>query len=415
MVTTSIFMGGSKTHKKISHNDCQILNIKDIQTVTTLIVYICILKNRPPLFLFSVSAYHTPDKKKEKENPMKTFGRMAFGPLIVLFFLAGCGGVGSSGGGTETREITGTVSSSGTSALKTQTDADCAADTVIATDPSGGTIVAEVDEICNFSLTLEIGQSYVISFSRDGVFVATLIFDSGVGGFTGSDLTITAGDGAIALGQITITGNVAIPEFEPEEQTDEDGDGLNDLEDEDDDNDGVEDELDGDDCDLDGVEGEEEEESCEEGDLARVLEVKPRNDPHPELGEDRVDLEKEVKARISCEVDQTTVTAETFRVESDADTIACTFEFSGTGSSGNRIQCKHDGQDFLPDTVYTATIDGVKCLDGRDVEPRSWSWLTEEEDEDEGDVEDDLDEEDEADDDEEEDDAEEDDDEGEED
>lgn len=345
---------------------------------------------------------------------MKTFERTALGPLIVLFLLAGCGGAGSSGGGTETREITGTVSSSGTPALKTQTDADCAADTVIATDPSGGTTVAEVDELCNFSLTLEIDRSYVISFSKDGVFVATLLFDSGVGGFTGSDLTITAGDEAIALGQITITGNVAIPEFEPEEQTDEDGDGLNDLEDEDDDNDGVEDEIDGEDCDLDGVEeGGEEEESCEEeGDLARVLEVKPRNDPHPELGEDRVDLDKEVKARISCEVDQTTVTAETFRVESDSDTIACTFEFSGTGSSGNRIKCKHGSQDFLPDTVYTATIDGVQCLDGRGVEPRSWSWLTEEEDEDEGDVEDDLDEEDEAEDDEEdeEDDAEEDDD-----
>lgn len=295
--------------------------------------------------------------------------------------------------------------------MKTQTDRECLADTVIATDTAGETTVTSVDSACDFTLELAIGSSYVISFTEDGSFLATLIFDSGIVGFTSSDLTMTAGVGAIDLGPISISGNLAVPENEPEAETDEDGDGLDDLEDEDDDDDGVEDELDGEDCDLDGIEeGDEEDEECGEETTARVLEVKPRNDPHTDEGEDRIDLDKDVKARLSCEVDQSTVTEETFRVDSPSDVISCTYKFSGSGRSGNRIECEHDDQDFLPDTVYTATVDGVKCLDGRDVTPRSWSWLTEEDDDDKGDVEDDLDDEDEAEDDDEDEDEEEEDD-----
>lgn len=319
----------------------------------------------------------------------------AFSLAGMLIFLVSCAGGAGGGSSSDTRALTGNVSGESPPALKAQTSDDCAADTVIATDASGNTTTASVNEACDFTMDLQIGQSHVISFSSDGTFVATLIFDSGVGGFTSSDFKIGTGSGAIDLGLVTIRGKLATPEKEPKEQTDEDDDGVNDLEDDDDDNDGVEDELESEDCDLDGVEeGDDEGEDCEEEDTARVLEVKPRNDPHPELGEDRVDLDKEVKARISCEVDQDTVTSETFRVASDSDTVACSFDFSGSGHSGNRIECEHEA-DFLPDTVYTVTIDGVRCLDGREVTPRSWRWLTEEEDDDDGDIEDELDEEDE--------------------
>lgn len=342
--------------------------------------------------------------------------------LAGLMATAGCGGSGDTTGGART--ITGSLALPETSLSQSRTLITCLADTVLATDTEGTTVTETVSEDCAFEVSLTIGKSYVISFALNGEFVATLVFDSGITGFASSSLSLADGENAIDLGVVTISGSTASSAKNPLEQNDRDDDGENDLEDEDDDNDDVDDELE-EDCDLDGflddldLDSECEEEDDDEmenaGDTAMVLEVKPRNDPHPENGDDRVDLDKEVRARISCEVDSSSVTAETFQVVAESgEAIACAYEFSGSGNSGNRIECNHE-EDFLADTIYQATLDGVMCEDGRMVEARTWQWLTEEADDDEGDAEDEIDEEDEEDDEDEdgdeEDDADEDDDE----
>lgn len=334
--------------------------------------------------------------------------------IIGLSLIAGCGG-GTSGTAADdtegdSRTVTGSLASAGGAGLMKGLHADdCEADMIIATTTSGETSSADVEEDCSFSLSLSVGRSYVISLALDDDFIATLIFDSGIRGDTTSVLPLSSG-GILDLGIITIFGNVATAEHEPLDECDQDGDGEDDLEDEDDDDDGVEDEEE-EDCDFDGSldDYDEDDGECEEGEdenIAYILSVKPYDDPE---GWDPVDLEREVKARIDCEVDESTVTSETFYVVSEdgEHMVECNYEFSGSGS---KIECDHDDfEDFLPDTYYSATIDGVMCLDGRAVETLSWIWLTEAEDTDEGCREDELDEEDELEEEEEEDDEEEDD------
>lgn len=324
---------------------------------------------------------------------------LAIGLMMILITCSGTGSTDETAT-DEIRTVTGTVPAANASinSLMTRQAAECAADTVMATDTAGETTSATVGADCSFSLTLSVGKAYVISLVLEDEFVATLLFDSGVGGFTTSTLPVGEGEEIIDLGSITISGIVATSDREPLEQNDCDGDGEDDLADDDDDNDGLDDDEE-EDCDLDGhIDDVDDDDDCEEDedreDEGRVLEVKPRNDPHPELGEDRVDLDKEVRARISCEVDRTSVSATTFRVEATGDVIACTHEFSGRGR-GDTVKCHHDDDDFLADTTYTATLEGVLCTDGRTVKTTSWSFRTETEDDDEGDAEDQIDEEDE--------------------
>lgn len=330
---------------------------------------------------------------------------------LLILGAIGLAGCGVTDGASNTRAITGTVAASQANSLQALAADTCAADKVIATDTAGTATTTDVADDCSFQLTVDTGKSYAIGFTRNDSFVATVVFSSGTAGFSGSDFAVSPGDTPIALGTITISGSTAVPASNPLNQTDQDGDGVADLDDTDDDEDGIEDEMEGD-CDLDGVLDDFDESSdCDEAPegMARVLEVKPRNDPHPDKGEDRIDLDKDVRARISCEVDHATVTSETYAVisENGLDVVSCQYNFSGTGKSGNRIKCEHE-TDFLPDTIYTATIDGVLCANGTVVESRSWSWLTEtEEDDEEGDGEEELDDEEEAGEEEEDDDDEE--------
>lgn len=327
-------------------------------------------------------------------------------PVLAGFLtVVGCGG-GASETTTETtsttRALTGNVDggTASVSALKALANTACLADTVIATDTAAATTTADVAEDCSFSVDLATGKSYAISFLLNGEFVASLIFDSGISGFSGSSLPISDGDTAIDLGTVTFSGSTAIPEIEPLDQIDCDDDGIFDSDDDDDDGDDVSDDEE-EDCDLDGVSDDwdesEDDDACttDLGDVAQVYEVKPRNDPNPEEGEAFVDLDKEVRARIGCLVDTSTVTDTTFQVASESDTIACTFEFSDEGDSHRKIKCKHEDQDFQASTLYTITLDGIQCEDGRGVESRSWSFMTTDEDTSDGDVEDDIDEEDE--------------------
>lgn len=343
------------------------------------------------------------------------------GTLVVgmLTILSGCLGSGLQiGPGEETRTLTGTLgaavaaleASDGGSEegetsdlddLEEFPEGDCAADTVVATDSSGESVTTSVEEDCSFSIDLEIGRSYVVGFSLEGEFLAVLIFDTGVG-FASENITIGDGAGPINLGQVTITGNTAVAASNPTEQMDFDEDGLSDFEDDDCDGDGVRNEEEPD-CDLDGTadDFDEDNASCEEEDaeeedtdleLAWVLEVKPRNDPHPELGDDRVDLDREIKARIACLVDPDSVNEETFRIEHDFEPLVCEYEVEDQRNNRHsRITCDPE-EGMHPDSLHTAVIEGVQCLDGRTVETAAWSWLTEREDHDRGHYEDELDE-----------------------
>lgn len=335
---------------------------------------------------------------------MKKITRRFFSILGGVILLSGCmggSGVGGSSGGSSsegTREVTGTLASSDAAALHLGgSPGECAADTVIATDSLGKTITTAVDKECNFAIELKIGKSYVIGFSHGGSFVAVLVFDTGVG-FASENITIGEGSGPIRLGSITMRGNVAIPEHNPFEEEDCDNDGKPDFDDPDDDNDGVPDNEETD-CDLDGIPDDLDEDNatCKKDDqkivpeLARVLEVKPRNNPHPERGSGRVDLDRDIKARINCLVDPKTVHEDTFRIDHDDKELACVYEVKDDyDKKHSKIICGHE-QDMHPDALYVATIEGVKCLDGRIVKTKAWGWLTERSDEDHGHFEDDLD------------------------
>ncbi len=322
--------------------------------------------------------------------------------LIFLAVLAwaGCGGSsGSIGGGSGGTTVTGNVPATPAALVKNVTaSANCVADTIIATDTTGASISADMEDDCSFSLTLSLDTSYILSLVLNGDFVATLIYDSGISGFTTSVLRIDGSSSLIDLGQLTISGNVATVGNNPMSETDQDDDGDSDFTDTDDDNDDISDANEPD-CDLDGIinDYDEENDTCDnlssDNTVARVTEVKPRNDPHPESGEDLIDLDKEVKARISCEIDQSTVTADTFRVETEdmSSSIDCSYEFGDSGETGNRVVCKHDSDPFLVDTTYVATIDGVRCLDGRSVTAGTWTWHTMTSDSTSGDAEDEID------------------------
>lgn len=336
----------------------------------------------------------------------KNKNKLVAAVVSISILFAACSSTASDANtDSTTRAITGNVSSASSAALSTSflarfafaadaAAADCSADSIIATDVAGATVVATVDSACDFSLDLELEKSYVVSLTQDGAFVATLIFDSGLTGFTSSALALSASDSAVDLGWITINGTVATPENNPLSYCDKDDDGENDLIDDDDDEDGVED-SDERDCDYDGFldddDGEYSEEhsdSCATVDGEFITRVKPYDD-----GE-AIDLDKEVKIYTTCAIDEATVSAATFAVVADSgEALACTFEVS-SDDEHNELKCKHEETPFAADTVYTVTVDGLQCVAGDAIASAEWSFSTEATDDDDGDYEDDFDDED---------------------
>ncbi len=313
---------------------------------------------------------------------LQKFGALFF-LLIAIVLYSGCGG-GSAEGGTEfgnpTRVVQGVVVEEGESFLKKQTtDSDCPADTVIATDSSAQTTIVAIDESdCFFDMELTADKGYVISFVLNDEFVATLIVQKNSSSLRSHVVFIAEAEIVMDLGDITIIDNEAFPENEPYTQNDQDDDGIDDFSDEDDEGDGVSDDEE-EDCDLDGFldyfdfdnsDCESDEDEGDEEDEF-IVEVTPFNE------EDFVSLDEAVSVLFSCEVDQESVTDESFIVEADDDLIECQFEFT---DSDEVVTCGHDDQAFLPDTTYTATIDGVTCEDGTELEAASWQWTTDEED-----------------------------------
>lgn len=275
-----------------------------------------------------------------------------------------------------TRTLTGTLSGSSETS-KTLSSAGCEADTVIATATDGTTVNGDVDAACGFALSVSVGQSYVVSFVLEGSFVATLIVDSGVAGFTATEIRIGDGDATIELGSVTIEGTVATAAKDPAEDNDSDGDDIDDADDADDDGDDVPDE-----------------EECEDNDTsashARVLRVQPRK------GVEHVGPFRTVRVLFSCRIDPESVTPVTFRVASDDHEVECQYRMGrwhrpwihslaakhrGQQDHLKRrrmhvVRCRHVADPFQLDTRYTARIDGVRCRDGRAVAPAEWSWDT---------------------------------------
>lgn len=317
---------------------------------------------------------------------MKNFFNMIL-MVILGFILSKCGG-GSAQGGSEfgnptTRSLVGTVVSSGSSnisALKASTEGSCPADQAVATSSNGETTLASVQTAdCSFDLDLVTGKSYAISFSLEDTFVATLIVTNAGSSFTSSVVYIASGSTAINLGQVVILNGEALPENEPLEENDRDEDGQSDFDDSDDDGDGISDDDEAD-CDLDGFldDDDEDEAECETEDdsddeqdetSAVVREVEPRNNAT------NIDLDREIRVRLNCEVDETTVNNTSFAIVATGDVIECQFEISE-----DEIRCEHEDQDFLPNTLYTATLTGIACTNDSIVSTTSWSWTTEEDD-----------------------------------
>lgn len=164
-----------------------------------------------------------------------------FALIVGLIFTAACSSGSSTSTSTPERTIIGNVSNESSaslvpwltrSAMAQEASDDCLVDTVIATTTSGDTETAIVDESCDFSLTLTTSTSYVISFTLNDEFVATLVFESGLDGSDVELLGLTAGN-TIDLGQISFFDDIAESEFNALEDVDQDEDGVSDYDDDD--------------------------------------------------------------------------------------------------------------------------------------------------------------------------------------
>ncbi len=306
---------------------------------------------------------------------------------LMLLMLNRCGSNSAEGGsefGNPSRLLKGTVVAGTSSSLqkgvmKAANSFSCPADTVIATGSLAQTTTASISADCSFSLPLTVATAYSVSFTlgespSGDSFVATLIVRSSSSSLSSNVFVISTSASDMDLGTITIIDNEANPEIEPVSENDQDGDGINDFNDTDDDGDGILDNSEGD-CDLDGYNDDyDQSDACDSGNgndsnTSEITEVSPQN------GDDFVSLDSEIDALFDCEIDEASVTADSFLIESDSEVIACTYTFF---ESDSVVLCDHSDHDFLPSTVYTATVDGVVCADGSAVTAQSWSWTTEE-------------------------------------
>jgi hypothetical protein len=180
--------------------------------------------------------------------------------LLAAFSMIHCG---SSQGGSEagnppstTRSLIGNVAASST----------CQADEVIATDSTGVETTATPGSNCSFTLTLDIDNAYQLAFYLSSELLATMVFDNGGNNTESTTVIISAGTTDIDMGEILFSNSVAVPEFEPSTQNDQDDDGVDDYDDDDDDDDGIDDD-DEEDCDEDGYSNDhDDDDECEDDD-----------------------------------------------------------------------------------------------------------------------------------------------------
>lgn len=300
--------------------------------------------------------------------------------LAIALLALHCGG-NATVGGTEAgnppqglRIVEGNVATNNNALLRAGIS-PCFATQVIALDSTGSTTNADVGSDCTFEISLAAGKAYAINLLSGDTFVASLLFQNSPSALPSAVFSISSGSTRINLGRIRLSNSDAFPETEPSEFNDDDNDGTNDFDDEDDDGDGVSDE-DEDDCDLDGYRDDfdDDNDSCEDSEdsgdgefSGNILEVRPAH------SSTNVDTDEEIQARFDCVIDETSLTAATFSiVDASNNPVSCTFELE---DEDQRVVCQPEDL-FDVSTTYTATINGMECLDGTSIETISWSWTT---------------------------------------
>ncbi len=295
------------------------------------------------------------------------------GCAIFLLTLTQCSNAGGTEAGNPSAKIViGQMSSQSSqlTTLKTAVTTTCPADTIIATDSSAQQIEAQAESDCSFELELEKNTAYQIDFFLNDSFVAPLIVNNGGNLLATRIVYLDDSDNSIDLGVINFANGDAIPEFEPSEQCDRDGDGIFDFDDTDDDNDDQDDDVE-DDCDLDGYEDDNDDDTSEcstqssQVNVARITEVSPRNT------ESHVSIDEEIDAHMSCLINSATVNNTTFSVTSSSQNISCEFDISE-----DEVSCSPQ-ENYTPLTRYTVTIDGVFCSDGTRIPATQWTFTTE--------------------------------------
>ena len=306
--------------------------------------------------------------------------------FLQILFLTSCL-TSNSIGGTEVGNpdsivVSGDVSSSSTSSstafLRQQNSgqSNCLSDTVFALDSSGNETQSSVDENCNFRMSLTSGAGYEFYFTFEEEFVASMFFVVNSENDE-SNTVVLSGNEDFDLGLISFASGRCSPQNDPYRTNDRDGDGIFDFDDDDDDDDGIFDILE-EDCDFDGFFDDfDDEDACEfveaDENEESVLDVFPRDDSDFEDNDKLVRLTDDVRFRVSCRIDTDTITSENIRIVSGSDEIACDFS---TNSSQNRIECEHDNDPFLPDSIYTVTIENLRCDNGNSIENAEWSFVT---------------------------------------
>lgn len=318
-------------------------------------------------------------------------GRGLVAMALAAFIAAGIAGAGgcSSGttGGSEagnpSRSVVGSLAALSVAALTADpaplsSQTSCPADTIVAVDSRKQEWDFPVASDCSFEIELFYNKAYTIRFRLGDIDVGSMIFQNSPDRFPAPVMEIAEEPVGISLGLIVIDDGQSKPENEPSIQNDADLDGIADFEDPDDDNDGILD-VDEPDCDLDGIidDFDDKNTNCPVVKALpdnKVLEVLPRNGSGIAAPEDAVPLDRIVQARFSCELDDASLSADTFLVTAkDAPDgyLECDFSISDDGVAAS---CQPLG--LLPDTVYQATIRSVRCKDGSAIGSTSWEWKT---------------------------------------
>lgn len=308
--------------------------------------------------------------------------KIKFTSLFLLILFINCS---SSVGGSEignpptptTRTLTGTLTSS-TNSLKYQNSETCLADTIIARNSSGQTVTAttSLTNNCIFTIDLTVQQGYEMEFRLNDQFVAYMNFSNASDQINSRVFLLSGGESGFDLGSISFANSKAIPSNQPAEFMDFDGDGIFDFFDTDDDGDGTSDELEID-CDFDGWIDDLDDQNndsfdCDTDDTelfdAFVFDIFPRpNDIF-------IDPDELIVAAFNCLIDIDTVTLDTFVIQdSTGNSLACDYDF--LDEFDDAVIC--DATDsMLVDETYSASIDGILCANGDDIEPLEWSWTT---------------------------------------
>jgi hypothetical protein len=294
----------------------------------------------------------------------------------------GTGATGGSEAGNPSRSVIGSLAVSEPAALSLDqaavTETGCPADTVVAVDSRKQEQSFEVASDCSFALDLFFHKAYSIRFRLDDVDVGGMLFQNSPDRFPAPVMEVAEQEGDLSLGLIVVNDGQSKPENEPAAQNDADLDGLPDFVDTDDDNDGVLD-VDEPDCDLDGIIDDFDDNNSDCPLLVaapdnKVLEVLPRNGSGIDTPQESGQTEVDVQARFSCELDIDSVNDATFLItaqDAPDSYLKCDLTLSDSNTS---VTCLPEG--LVPDTVYTAKIQSVRCSDGSALASTTWTWKT---------------------------------------